>query len=302
MKPLTKIGLATGKMTDDEVIYLDKAITSTVRPLLVGRRLFSAKSIGNAGYRSVKYYTETDMGQALIDMEGQEEAQDLVSLNEKTVNIPIIHKEFVLYWRDLLVNRAGGLPLDSQHASNAARQVAEEEDKLLLTGEYTGWNALGIQGLATATNRQTQATSGAWTQANIANAFTDINACISKLEAQGHQGPYKLILRTAQRAKLRYFSLAAGADTWAFDRIAELLGGPAEDTILASDSLYSSAGATTTGLVVEALPDNFDMVIGADMQTQLNPLINGNYWGRIWEALTPRIKRPLSICELTGLS
>ena len=45
------------------------------------------------------------------------------------------------------------MPIDTQDAENAARQVAVDEDKLLITGEYTGFRALGVEGLATATGR-----------------------------------------------------------------------------------------------------------------------------------------------------
>ncbi len=49
----------------------------------------------------------------------------------------------------------------------AAKQVAIDEDKLLITGRYTGFRALGVEGLATATGRNTSA-GGDWS----ANTFT----------------------------------------------------------------------------------------------------------------------------------
>ena len=67
----------------------------------------------------------------------------------------MIHKEYKLLFRDIAASRRSGMPIDVTEPQNAAIQVAEEEDKLLFTGEYTGWRALGIEGLATATGRNT---------------------------------------------------------------------------------------------------------------------------------------------------
>ncbi len=80
----------------------------------------------------------------------------------------MIHKEYKLLFRDIAASRRSGMPIDVTEPQNAAVQVAEEEDKLLITGEYTGWRALGIEGLATATGRNTEGSDGAWsTTTNI---------------------------------------------------------------------------------------------------------------------------------------
>jgi len=297
MQNMRRIGLATGTLTDDEINYLEKAIVKTVRPMLIGRQLMPITALAHAGFRKYTYYTESDMGQAIIDMQGEEQSQDLVDLEEGHAAIPIIHKEYTLHWRDVLMRREGGQDLNSQHAENAARQVAEEEDKLILTGEYTGWAALGIQGLNTATSHQTQASAGAWP----ANSMTTVAAAKQKLRASGYYGPYKLIVRSTWYAKLEALGAGgAGSDKWYFQAIGELIGGV--ENILVSDSLYTAAGLTTSALLVDVQPGNFNLVVGADITNHLAPKPDMNYFGRVWEAVVPVIKRPLAICEITGLT
>jgi uncharacterized linocin/CFP29 family protein len=184
------------------------------------------------------------------------------------------------------------MPIDVQDAENAARQCAEEEDKLLLTGEYTGWKALGIEGLATATNRQTQASAGAWP----ANALTDCSAAIAKLEAAGHMGPFAMVLRSSWAAKLR--ALVSNTATKWIDVIKDLF----TQGVYVSDNLYTSAGLTTSALVVEPSQENFELVVGKDLDIFTKQDEDMNLQCKVFEVVAPRIKRPGSICELTGLT
>src|SRR5512136_1902188 len=129
----------TGQVTYEEVQYIDSRIVETVRPMLVGRRLFPIFKLPHAGFLTVKGYKRTDMSQARISLYGQGKNKDRTEKTSFEIAVPVLHKEFCVYWRDLEASRSSGLPLDVQEAENAARQVAEEEDKLLLSGEYTGW-------------------------------------------------------------------------------------------------------------------------------------------------------------------
>jgi len=292
MQRLSRVGMDTAQLTDEEMIYIDNRIVETVKPALIGRRLFPVFKLPNAGFVTVRGYKRSDMSQARISLQGQTKNKDRSEKTAFDVTVPVIHKEFTLWWRDLEASRNGGLPLDTQEAENAARQCAEEEDKLLLSGEYTGWTALGIEGLATATGRNTQASAGAWG----ANALTDLSAAIGKLEASGHTGPYAAILRSTWAAKLR--ALVSNTAVKYIEVIRDLF--PAG--IYVSDSLYTSGGLTTIALVVEPSQENFELVIGQDLSvfTQQDP--DMNLQCKVFEVLAPRIKRPTSVCEITGLT
>lgn len=291
MKTLRKVGLETGELTDEELRYIDERVVQTVDPILVGRQIFPVFNLGHAGFTTVRGYKKTSMSQATIDMQGITQNRDRVELSTFNINVPVIHKEYKLWWRDVIGSRKGGLPIETMNAEDAARQVAEEEDKLLITGEYTGWPALGIEGLATATGRNTKASAGAWP----ANCITDINAAIGELEADGHLGPYALILRSSWNRKLP--TLIANTGIFYLEKVLELV-----KKIFVSDSLYTSAGATTNALIVEPSQENFEMAIGQDLTTFNQQDEDMNINGKVYEVVAPRIKRPTSICEITGLT
>ena len=293
MNNMKRIGLATGTLTDYEVNLVESSIVKTIRPLLKGRTLMPTRSLPTAGYTKYTFYKENDMGQATISMTGEEQSMDKVDLTEGSVKIPIISKDYNLHWRDVLMRRNNGEDLNTQHAQNAARQIAEEEDKLILSGEYTGWPALGIEGLATATGRNTEA-GGDWSATYVA----DVSDAISELETDGYYGPYKLILRSDWYAQLRV--LVGTTDSFAFQVLEDLLGGP--DNIVVSNSLYSAAGGVDNALVIDTSPGNFELLVGADVTNNLAQLPTMNYQGKVWEAVVPVVKRPEAICEITGLS
>lgn len=289
---LRRVGKDTAQLTDEELRYIDNRVVQAVRPLLIGRRLFPVFALPHAGFTTVRGYKKTDMGQARISLHGQGKNKDRVSLDNFDVTVPVIHKEFTLWWRDVIASRNGGLPLETINVESAARQCAEEEDKLLLSGEYTGWRALGIEGLATTTGRNTKASAGAWG----ANALTDLSAAIAELEADGHSGPYAAVLRSSWAAKLR--ALVSNTAVKYIDTIRDLFTAG----IFVTDNLFTSAGLTTIALVLEPSQENFEMVIGQDLNTFTQQDEDMNLQGKVFEVLAPRIKRPTSICEITGLT
>lgn len=293
MNNLKRVGLATGVLTDNEIDYIDTQVTKTVYPLLVGRTLMPTRILPHAGFKNYTYFTENDMSQANISMTGEEQSMDRVDLNETEVKIPIISKNYHLNWRDVLMRRNNGEDLNTQNAQNAARQIAEEEDKLILTGEYTGWPALGIEGMATATGRNTTG-GGDWS----ANFITYVAAAKALLRADGYFGPYKLILNSTWYGQLE--ALVGTTDRFGFQVLGDLLGG--EQNIVVSDSLYTAAGGTDNALVVSNEPGNFELLVGQDISNYLAQLPTMNYQGKVWEAVAPVIKRPESICEITSLT
>ena len=293
MQSFKNIGTATGSLTDDEIEYIEQSIVTTMRPMLVGRTLMPVKALSNAGFKTYTHYTEQDMSQATISMTGESQSMDRVDLAEVNTTIPIISKDYNLHWRDVLMRRNTGQDLNTQHATNAARQVAEEEDKLILSGEYTGWPALGIEGLATATGRNTTA-GGDWS----ANMITYVAAAKAQLRTDGYFGPYKLIVTSAWYAQME--AVYGNTDRYYFQVVGDLIGGV--DNIVISDNLYASDGGVDSALVIDTSPGNFELIVGQDTTTYLDQLPNMNYQGKVWEAVTPVIKRPEAICEITSLT
>jgi uncharacterized linocin/CFP29 family protein len=292
MQTLRRVGMDTGRLTNEEILYIDDRVVETVKPLLVGRRLFPVFTLPNAGFMTVRGYKRTDMSAARISLHGQPGSEDRTEKTAFDITVPVIDKEFDILWRELDASRANGMPLDLQDAENAARKVAEDEDKLLISGEYTGFRALGVEGLATATGRNTKASAGAWP----ANSLTDLSAAIGELEADGHIGPFAAILRSSWAAKLR--ALVSNTAVKWIEVVRDLFAAG----IYVSDSLYTSAGLTTTGLIVEPSQENFELVVGKDLEVRKQEDVHGNMHCVVREVVAPRIKRPTSICEITGLT
>lgn len=295
MLPLRRVGLEQA-LTEEEWRFIDEAIVKAVRPQLIARRLFPVYRLPDAGYKVISFDVEGDMGQATISMTGSTGARDKVKYTRSTVTIPVIHKDFKIHWRDMLASRHRGESLDVSNALSAARQVAEEEDKLLITGEYTGWPALGIEGLATATGRNTT-TGGDWS----ANMLTYVANAIKELQDDGFiTGPYHLVIRSSWYAQM--LSLISNTAEFYVNKVAELLGGPKEQVIHISNSLYASDGGVDNALVVKPGAENFDLAVGQDITTFQKENEDMDLLFKVYEVLAPRVKRPTSICEITSLT
>jgi len=300
MRNLRHVGLATAVLSDEEINYIDKKIVETVRPMLIARQLFPVTTLAHAGFRIVTFYEEGDMSAAVIDMEGQEESLDRVALTPKTVTVPVIHKETLLYWRDLAMSRENGTPIDVQHVKNAARQVAEDEDLLLLSGEHTGFPAFGVQGLTTITGRLTGA-GGDWVNPGTSyNCLTYVATAIQALENVGHYGPYKLIVPPTFYAQLR--TPHPDLRQWLFDSMGDLLGGT-QNILTSPNLLANDDGAADSAIVMEGPnQDNTDLLVGEDSHSRTHELKNGNIWAQVREVVAPRIRRPASVYEITSLT
>jgi uncharacterized linocin/CFP29 family protein len=106
-----------------------------------------------------------------------------------------------------------------------------------------------------------------------------------------------MVVRSALSADLRL--LIANTGITAREK---LLGPGFIREIFVSDNLYASNGAVTSALVVEPGPMNF--VVGIEQEVSVNNFIDEdmNTKGKVWEILTPKIRRPTSICEITGIT
>ena len=63
------------------------------------------------GFTTVRGYKQTDMGQARISSHGQGKNKDRTEKEHFGITVPVLHKEFTLWWRDLELIRPTGCPL-----------------------------------------------------------------------------------------------------------------------------------------------------------------------------------------------
>lgn len=287
---LSRVGVDDGQLSEDDIKYLDAQVIRAAKTNLVARKLFEVERLPDVGVKNWEQTVLSGMSSATIDMEGKNVSRDKIGTSTQTVKVPVIHKEYLLGWRDIAASRRKGQPIDTLSAEEAGRKCSEDEDKLCISGQYTGWKALSIKGLATATGKLTQASAGAWGT----NSITDVSGAISKLEAKQHYGPYALLVNSTYVGKLRTLH-ASGA--FYLEKIKQLV-----QAVYVTDQLFTSAGAQTNALVVEPGRDNFTLGIAQDLTNWNWVNSDMDTEGKAYEVVAPRIKRGDSICEITGLS
>ena len=278
-------------LTQFQIQYIEKKIVEAMGELMIGREIFAPRSIP-PGKKVYTYYDEVDMSPAVITMGGNTQAGDVVMFDDNNVRVPAISKDFFIQWRDNLASIEDSPNLLDRYAKNAAKQVAEEEDKLLITGEYTGWGAYNIEGIMTKTTRGTTV-GGAWPT----NAYTNINAGRAILEAAGFYEEPILIGRPTQ---IKYLD-GLIANTGITYRQSLLDNGIVTD-IKETTSLYTAAGLLTSCMLVVPDPDYLYYVEGQPPTVTQWLDKDGNIHGKVREIIAPVIAHSGALCEITGIT
>ena len=87
--------------------------SSIARRLLVARRFLDIFGPLGAGLQDVDYNVFGPLGEANISLLGEEDAQPIQPLSRVHEHLPMLYKDFVLYWRDLETSRRLNTPLDT---------------------------------------------------------------------------------------------------------------------------------------------------------------------------------------------
>lgn len=278
-------------LTQFQIQYVEKKIVEAMGELMIGRKIFAPRSIP-VGKKVFTYYKEDDMSPAVITMGGNTQAGDVVMFDDNDVRVPAISKDFFIQWRDNQASLEDDPGLLDRYAKNAAKQVAEEEDKLLITGEYIGWGAYNIEGLMTKTNRGTTV-GGAWPT----DAYANINAGRAILEAAGFYDEPILIGRPTQ---IKYLDSLI-ANTGITHRKSLLENGIVTD-IMETTSLYSAAGLETSVMLVVPDPDYLYYVEGQPPTVTQWLDKDGNIHGKVREVIAPVIAYKGCLCEITAIT
>jgi uncharacterized linocin/CFP29 family protein len=287
----------TGRLTTAEVNYVEKQIVKAMLPVLKAETFMPKVPLGNFGFLKTTFYTE-DQGsdEAVYSMSGEVESVGSINLEGTEIKIPAITKDFFVYGRDLAMSRAVGRDLNTQHAEAMARKVAAMLDKLCITGQYTGWSFMGIEGLATRTGRNTTA-GGDWS----ANFLAYLNTAIGLLEDDSMDGPKKLVILNSWWRQLTG-EVITNTESLKAKLVYDLLGGA--QNVIVTSNLFTSAGAQTNALVIDTSPGNFEIQVAEDIRVIGPDRIPGSdsYKGKVRIAAVPVIKRPTAICEITALT
>jgi len=261
---------------------IDRTVVDAARHHLVGRRFIPLFGPVGAGTQVIPEEVFPQIGPARVNMLGEESESVIQPTQRGYKKLPMIYKDFCLYWRDIETGRQLNLPLDLGAAASAAIYCAQAEDSLIFNGNPN----LGLAGLLNVENRNTVPMSD-W--GNMGAAFSDVVAAVSKLTAAGFPEPYALVT-----SPYLYGNMFRVFDNTGLLEINQVKG-------LASAGVFlSTALPEASAVLVATGAENMDLVIGQDLTTAFLEVSGMNYLLRVFETLTLRIKRPQAICTIGG--
>ena len=122
---------------------------------------------------------------------------------------------------------------------------------------------------------------------------------IGELEASGFEKPFVMCLPVALARTLDVLVGAGGAGMTyrqAFLKNDILQG------IIADDSVIATDGGVDTAIVVCPGKENFSLQVARDITVRTVILPNMNLFGRVYEVVTPMIKRPNALAEINTIT
>jgi uncharacterized linocin/CFP29 family protein len=273
---------AESPLTERDWELIDTTVIEVARRSLVGRRFLHVFGPLGAGVQDVDYDTFAGTGSAQVAVFGETETSVVRAQRRVHENIPIIYKDFMLYWRDIETSRQLNAPLDVSAAAAAASIVAQKEDYLIFNGD----EECGYEGLINATGRN-MIPARNWQEAGA--GFQDVVDARSKLLEAGFYGPYAVILNPVWYANMH--RVYANSGVLEINHIREL----------ATAGVFQSASLKENqGLILSVGIQNFDIAIGQDLVTAYLGVERMNHPFRVFESLVLRLKRPGAICTFEG--
>lgn len=263
MRRLVNNAVAT--LRKDEWKLLDSAVIRTAQ-----NRLRVVADMRGAGLQYVignglaktqlDYEDLSDINEASISMDGiRRGSSDRVHYDLKSLPLPIVHHDFALPSRQVLVSQNGSTPIDTTWAELAGRKVAEKIEDLTL-GEVASYKYAGgyVYGLTTFPNRLT-ASLTAPTGANNATVVSEVLAMRQQLYDNNFYGPFMLYNSPTYDQYMDTDYSTAKGDNTLRDRLRAIEG--------ITDVRTSDRLSNTTLLMVQQTPDVARMVIGLDVTT-----------------------------------
>jgi uncharacterized linocin/CFP29 family protein len=259
---------------------LNMSVVDVARRKLVGRRFLDLYGPLGAGVQTVHNDVYAGTERAAIGILGEEPIAPVRAAGRQILSIPILYKDFSLYWRDLQTTEQFGMPLDLSAAAGAASFVADREDDMI----FNGIADLNLPGLTTVPGR-TVMPLGDWNQ--VGAALQSVTVAIERLVETGFYGPYCLVTSPFLYAKLARFVENTGVSE---------LGHIRE---LCTDGVFrSSVLPRDRAVLLSTGPQNFDLAVAQDFRVAYLGAEQMNHPFRVFECAVLRIKRAQAICTL----
>jgi len=267
-------------LLEEEWAAVDKVVVDVARRALTGRRFIQIFGPLGAAAQDVDYDHFSGLGEAEVTVLGDEAGSAVRAHKRIHENIPIIFKDFVLYWRDLETARMMNMPIDVSAAAAAASYVARAEDNMVFYGDQ----ANGYEGLMTVKGHQTMKARD-WSVPG--NAFQDIVDARVRLLDHGFYGPYALTVNPVWFAHMH--QLLQNSGVLEINHVREL----------AAAGVYQSPVIKQNhAVLVSTGIQNFDIALAQDLITAYLGAEQMNHPFRVFESLVLRIKRPEAIVTL----
>ena len=269
-------------LSNQEFTQLDQTVIDAARRQLVGRRFIELYGPLGRGVQSIFNDIFSENLEAKMDFQGSFDT-DIESSKRVNYTIPLLYKDFVLYWRDLEQAKVLDIPIDFSAAANAARDVAILEDQMI----FHGAREFDIPGLMNVPGRITQLI-GEWFESG--NAFQDIVDARNKLLEMNHNGPFALVLSPQLYSLIH--RVHRDTNVLEIEHIRELV----TDGVFQSPVLKGKSG-----VLVNTGKNNLDLAVSEDFETAYLGEEGLNHPFRVFETVVLRIKRPSAICTLEAM-
>ena len=258
---------------------MQRAVHETIERHLVGRRFIEVYGPLGTGIQCVPLDTYAIPSWASVDMLGEGD-EAIRTLKRNIAHIPLIFKDFWLFYRDIEASKKCETPLDISAAVGAAVAAAAREDDLIFNGSAN----MGMSGLLNGEGRNVLKLSD-WSV--IGNGFQDVVVAVEKLRSLGFFPPYALVVSPRLYALLHKVYERTGQ--LEIKGVSELVkGGVYQSPVFKKD----------VALVVAMGRQNLDLAVGTNFKVE--------YWGpqdlnhrfRVVGSSVLRIKCPQAICTM----
>jgi uncharacterized linocin/CFP29 family protein len=272
-------------ISDQQWDAIDKMVVEVAQRQLVGRRFISIFGPLGAGVQWVTQDRfDAASGDSVIDVLGEGHSEPIHSVKRENVHIPLIYKDFILYWRDIEASRKFNIPLDLSAAAAAASGCAWQEDLMIFKGYKKPESGIDHPGLMTVDGRHTLQQSN-WNEAG--GVFEAVLKATEALSSDGFYAPFAMVAPPTVYSKIHRYMHNTGMMEIEYIR-----------QIVSEGVFYSSVIPDNQILVVSTGVQNFDLAVSQDFKTAYLGATNMNHPFRVFESAVIRIKRPGSICVI----
>jgi uncharacterized linocin/CFP29 family protein len=274
------LGRNQSPLTPEQWTAFDGIVVNIARRTLVGRRMLDVFGPLGPGYQVAPNERFQGRTVGAIDMLGEADCNEIAASGRVYLPLPILHKDFMIHWRDLEEANQTGMPLDNGAAASAASFCARLEDEVI----FNGHQELGYDGLRNVPGRLTVIQSD-WSI--MGNAFRDITSAVEQLSSGGFSGPFAVAV--SPRMLVAMNRMFENTGVLEIDQVRKLtMAGVYVTPVLPDPSV----------VVLATGPENLDLVVGLDMAAAYLSTDKMNHHFRVLETLVLRIKRPEAICTI----